>query len=275
MHLYYIQTVFGPDQRQLDRNLRSIKSLDDYLKKYPFDVRLVAGGWCATDALWQQVVDVLSTVSFNYTLTRFANNAGKSFVVNTLFDGNLRNTDEEYFLTADSDICFDADLCPHLFERLMEAPAKITQAIGKGFGMIALNQAQSNCHIHAELNLQVSYTNQFNQVEIMKYPSRIGGIAGGCLFTSTYNWKRVGGYRLINVYGGDDGFYLLDTHNTGHSTVMSETISIIHPGDTDQEYAQWKHDQIGFIHRNGGHSRPLNQYLSSETNATEFWKKRN
>lgn len=272
--LHYIQTIFGPDQRQLDRNLRSLKSLDDYLKVYPYDVILYAGGWCASDELWQQIVDVLHTVSFKYTLTRFPNNAGKSYVVNTLFDGNLRNTDVEYFLTADSDICFDAELCPHLFERLMEAPSHINPAMGKDFGLIALNQAGSNCHIHNALNLQMSYTNSYGNVEIMKYPSQIGGIAGGCLFTSTHNWKQVGGYRLINVYGGDDGFYLLDTHNSRHSCVMSQTISIIHPGDTDQEYAQWKHDQIGFIHRNGGHSRPLDQYLNSETKATEFWKKR-
>lgn len=277
--IHYVQTIFGPNQHQLNRNLRSLKSLSDYLQAYPYDVTINLGGWCATDELWQQVEDLLHDIqtnpanNFKYTLQRFNSNVGKSHTVNTLFDENLRNTDVEYFLTADSDICFDATLCPHLFERLMQMPEQILKFTGKELGMIALNQAEGNCHIQAALDRYFSYNNSFNDNEVIKYPSNIGGIAGGCLFTTTKNWKAVGGYRLINVYGGDDGFYLLDTHNTGRFCGVSDTVSIIHPSDTDQQYSQWKHDQIGWIHRNGGHSRPLNVYLDSEKNATDFWKK--
>lgn len=271
----YIQTVFGPNQSQLNRNLRSLQSLDDYLKRYPYDVTAHLGGWCATDELWNQVVDLLNNVGFKHTLKRFQNNVGKSHTVNTLFDENLRDTDVEYFLTSDSDICFDADICSYIFERLLEIPQQIQSQLGREIGMIALNQAQANCHIQSSLNLQFCYTNKYGNVEIIKYPSHIGGIAGGCLFTSTKNWKQVNGYRLINVYGGDDGFYLLDTHLAGRFCGVSDTVSIIHPSDDDVEYSKWKHDQIGWIHRNGGHSRPLDTYLNSENVATEFWKKRN
>lgn len=270
--LHYLQTVFGPDQNQLNRNLRSLKSLDEYLKKYPYDITLHAAGWCASDDLWNQVVELLQTVSFSYTLDRHMNNAGKSFVVNTLFDTYLKEHDDiVYFFTADSDICFDADLCPNLFERLMQAPDHITALMKKPFGMIALAQAEGDCHIHNVLTLNVTYTNTFGQVEKMSYHPHVGGIAGGCLFTTTANWKQVGGYRLINVYGGDDGFYLLDTYNTGKACVVSDTISIIHPNDTDVDYGRWKHAQIGNIHKHGGHSRPLDVYLQSESNATQFW----
>ena len=233
-----VQTIFGPDQNQLNRNIASLKSLAAYLSVYPAHVELTAGGWCASKELWSQYDECVAQLPFKSSVMKFHENRGKSYTVNML----VNTVSDAYFLTLDSDILFDANV-PHVFERLMQSPSKCAESVKKQFGAIALNQTQMSCHVYDKFVHKFSYVNAFGDVENMAYSDSSSGIAGGCIFTSLDNWKTVGGYRLINVYGGDDGYFMLDTVSRNRSCVVALDISIIHPFDTDVPYIRWKSDQ--------------------------------
>lgn len=270
--MYFLQTIFAPDQNQLNRNINSIKSLDLYLKKYPYNVVLKLGGWCANDDYWNQFYNALKETSLNYEIVKFDNNMGKSYTINTIFN-KFKNeiVSKGYFLTADSDICFDTS-CEYIFQRLNESPEMIQKELRKPFGMMALNQKEQCCHVFSSLTKEFQYKNSFNFIENFKYSDKSAGIAGGCIFTSTNCWEKIGGYRLINVYGGDDGYYALDTYLNGFSCLISIDMSIIHPYDTDRNYIHWKRDEVQKIHLTGGHNRKVNDYLQTLENAKNFWK---
>jgi hypothetical protein len=270
--MYYLQTIFAPNNNQLNRNIASIKSLDAYLKKYPYPVILICGGWCESEEYWDKIITCLNeTTSFKSHYFKFNENKGKSFTINFLFDNFLKSSSEKYFLTADSDICFDLNVY-NFFERLEEAPKHIERITNKSFGMIALNQTQMSCHVYENLKINHEYSNSFNEEEIIISSSNTSGIAGGCLYTSTAAWKKINGYRLIHIYGGDDGYYAYDNYVNNFSCDVLLTLSIIHPFDTDKDYQQWKSDQIKMIQNAGGHNRLVDEYLKSNIISTDFWK---
>lgn len=68
------------------------------------------------------------------------------------------------------------------------------------------------------------------------------GVAGGCFFVMGGLWNKVGGYRSsVGLYGGDDGFFLLDAAVASKKPVwVLKNLVVEHPPEEDAEYAQWK-----------------------------------
>lgn len=239
MSIIYIQPIFAPDEKRLNRNLDSIVSFANYIKKYPYDgLDIVLGGW-AREEFWDKIRETVNEhLGRDIIVKKFDKNCGKAVVVNTIYKSLTKKY--EYLLTADSDIIFLEDQ-PHMFERLVEVSHKSSALRKRKFGMIALNQQGQNCHLpdHVYQNRR-QYQGKYGEEEIV-WPNGHGGIAGGCLFTTTACWESTKGYRVMGVYAGDDAFFLIDAISKGFTIQMFESLAIRHPLDDDPEYNRWKY----------------------------------
>lgn len=265
-NIAFIQPIFAPDKKRLDRNLDSIKSLANYLKANPYDdINFYFGGWCK-DEYWAtiktSIKECMEGKKFSYK--RFSKNYGKAVVVNNLHK-MIKN--EQYILTADSDILFLPEE-HNMFERLIECHDKMQKERKSKTGVIALNQKGQNCHLPLCFQNVREYENQFGNVETVNWPNGAGGIAGGCIFVSKDAWKKVGGYREMGVYSGDDAYLLLDMVRAGRTIQLFSSLHVVHPMEDDAEYAKWK---VKVCQRDSGKYTQVNENQLKE--AEEFWSK--
>lgn len=240
MSIIYVQPVFGPDKTRLKQNLASIESFGVLKNSDPYkDVDVIFGGWCADDEYWKEIKECVKThVGSGIPIKKFDKNYGKATIVNSLYK-EKGDKQYDFILSADSDILFDPSQT-NFFLRAMES-ARISEIVKqKPFGMISFNQRGQNCHLPSYVyQNRHPYKGSFGQEEIV-WPHGRGGIAGGCIFTSTRCWEEIGGYRVMGVYAGDDAYYLVDCMNRNYSIQMFESCHVIHPADHDSEYAMWK-----------------------------------
>ena len=274
--ILYIQPIFVSDHLRLEQNKKSIISIANYLKKYPHDVRFVLGGWAYNDDLWNSIKNTINEhIPKNkiLILKRFDKNYGKAYVVNSLY--KLKgNVNFKYFLTCDSDIIFSQD-CPNVFPRLIDVANKSRNHTNKNFGYISLNQKQGCCHLHHALDVKYTIINRYSEKETLSYSRKANGIAGGCLFINRELWERIGGYKILGVYAGEDGAFLRDTYKSGYSFQVSNDIFIIHPHSPDKEYSEmkWKiaHNKE-LNNRNNGDPILHNKVINFMNN---YWKNKN
>ena len=165
--MYYIVTIiFAPNREKLDVNLKSLKSIVDYLNYYKYETTLIIGGWAINNEYWNEIERYIKT-SFKYSfLHRYDKNCGKAYIINDLVKNNLDISKTEYFFTIDSDIIIPIET-EYLFDRLYEIPKQSENHFKtKKFGFVALNQAEHNCHnnsiIYANTYL---YTNKYKKKE--------------------------------------------------------------------------------------------------------------
>jgi hypothetical protein len=272
MDTVFIQPIFAPDQKRFERNWNSLTSFFSYCDENMLDVKFALGGWCK-DEYWDKFVDLVNSkyAKNKITLIRCDRNYGKAVTVNLLYNKiKEKNVDFKYILTCDSDILFPKET-KNMIHRLEQLPAQSHTHTKKPFGMVSLNQLGANCHWKVCYENQFTYTNTFGDVEKMVYPTAPSGIAGGCLFISKECWEKVGGYRQMGVYAGDDAYFLIDTYLKGFSHQMSDTIGIIHPEDGDEEYAKWKHKVCGRDTAGGIKRENIDDKIKE---ADEFWKGR-
>lgn len=265
----YIQPVFAPDKMRLDRNIDSIRSFGQYIKKFPYpNLHVVMGGY-AREEYWAEIVEVIKEhIGPDTPITKFEKNYGKATVVNTLHDKHLKNKNIDFILGADSDIVFDTN-CPSVIPRLILCAEKMTEKKGCPFGMVALNQKAQNCHLMNHLTEKFEYDGPFGKESVV-WPRGMGGIAGGCIFISSKLWDKVGGYRVMGCYAGDDAYLLVDAMRNGFSIQMMETVHIVHPHEHDEEYAKWK---VKVCQRDSGKAKKNIDAQIQE--AEEFWNKKN
>lgn len=275
-HILYIQPIFAPTDEKYQQNLRSIQSFAEYSKKYQTDdIRLTVlfGGWAYCDELWNRLATTIFEL-FSVDAVRFDKNYGKAYVVNAL--SKLKHdTDYDMLLTADSDIVFDT-IEKYMFERLYYARDVIEQHKKLKCGILALNQREQCCHLDMCYQNDFEYSATFNDEvfsEKIVWPSKSGGIAGGCLFVNRELWEKIGGYRIMGVYAGDDAYLLIDCDKAGFSWQMIHSLGVIHPFDKlDSEYSKWKYD-ICQRDSAGGIEKSINDQIKE---AEDFWtKKRN
>ena len=266
MSIIYIQPIFAPDEKRLRRNLDSIISFGAYIKKYPYHaLDIVFGGW-ARDEFWTEIRQTINEhVGPQNAVKKFDKNCGKAVIVNTIYNGLEKKYN--YLFTADSDIIYLEDQ-PHMFQRMEEVAHRSSALRKRKFGMIALNQQGQNCHLPDFVyQNRLKYDGAHGEEEIV-WPHGHGGIAGGCLFTTTGCWEATGGYRIMGVYAGDDAYYLIDVMAKGFSIQMFESLSIRHPLDDDPEYNRWK------VKTCQGESSAKKINIDKQIQeADEFWKK--
>jgi hypothetical protein len=267
-----VQPIFCPSEAMFQRNANSIISLGEYIIKNKVTcVEVQFGGWCKTPELWNKILVILKKYFPTNEITSFKNNVGKAVAVNFMVKKHLK-PHHQFIMSADSDIIFPLST-PDMFDRLIKATDFMNMFKKAPMGMIALHQLEHGCHLPCcwENNYQFdSSVNGTLHKEKLVWPSGAGGIAGGCIFVSRKAWELVGGYRIAGVYSGDDAYLLLDIGAKGFTWQMAESIPIIHPGETDQEYAQWK---VKVCQRDSGQHRDSIQPQITE--AEEFWKDRN
>jgi hypothetical protein len=232
----FIQPIFVPDQKRFERNIDSIKSFLNYCEKNNVKIDCIFGGW-GKDEYMNEIIDLLSRKDLPInviSINKFGKNYGKAVVVNTLHKKlEEKQIDYEFILTCDSDIVFKEDT-PNIIQRLEKSAEELEKERKMPFGIISLNQEGNCCHWLDK------FENTLELSESFKYPNSPSGIAGGCLFISKKAWEKVGGYRVMGVYAGDDAYLLIDLGKNGFSMQVSTSISIIHPHDDDLEYQKWK-----------------------------------
>lgn len=239
--------IFAPDQMRLERNINSIQSVGQYLKENGadgFNISLILGGWAKTDELWNKIVEACHQhISPQLNPIRFDKNYGKAHVVNSLVGHSIQQNNQiNAILTADSDILFPVET-QHMFMRLAVAAEQSVATKKQNWGLIALNQLGQCCHWKVCYENQIKYiTTVKNQQfpELVVWPTTPSGIAGGCLFLNREYWDKVGGYKKLGVYCGDDALMLGYCQPLGFSWQMVDTIGIVHPQENDEEYAKWK-----------------------------------
>lgn len=273
-NILYVQPIFAPDRMRLERNKNSIISFGNYIKANGTDgiqLSIVLGGWVKDDIFWAEIVEcVKNNIAKTVEPIRFDRNYGKAVVVNKLVEiANQNNTPYENILTCDSDILFLPEV-KFLFGRLVTAVQNLENVKKRPFGLISLNQKGAQCH------WQVCYENAFKYIintpagqieENFVWPTQPSGIAGGCLFLSRKLWENVGGYRVLGLYAGDDAYMLVDCAQRGFSYQMADTLSIVHPPEDDEKYAEWKRL---VCHRDShtGIKKNLDQFIKE---ADAFW----
>jgi hypothetical protein len=245
-NILLVQPIFLPDMARLNRNVNSLLSLNSYIEKNGLsevNLGINIGGWAKTDQLWNEfVIQIRHLFNGNLNPIRLDKNYGKAYTINKLISDFNNEYDYQYILSLDSDIIFIEEE-KYFFLRLIQMAENITNLKQKPFGFISLNQQGHGCHYKTVYENSHKYTIQINN-DIIKehavWPNDPSGIAGGCLFISKQLWDKVGGYRIMGVYAGDDAYFLLDTHLNNFTYQMSDSISIIHPHENDEQYAKWK-----------------------------------
>lgn len=250
----YIQPIFAPNEELLNKNLESIRSFMSTYYRNGYTFKCVFGGYCKSEEYWGLITREIG----NHTVVKFDNNYGKAYVVNEL---SKHITDEQYILTADSDILYKETEQDIVF-RLIEA-FNYAKSINLNPSLISLFQEENNCQILELCYQNKYYYNGHYQCEMICHPYGNGGVAGGCLFISVNFWKRVGGYKVLGVYAGDDANIMKDSYDLGYKFLMSNSIRIIHPNENNIEYKNWK---INTCPNSMEHSEAISK-------ASDFWNK--
>ena len=272
--ILYIQPIFVPDEERFEQNKNSLISFGRYLKKYPYDVKCIFGGWTSNDKWWEKICKVIKdNIPSDMALEsiRFDRNYGKAYVVNNLYEKS-KTLDFKFFLSVDSDIIFSITT-NNLFERLYDVGVESPSIIKRPFGFAVLQQT-GNCR-HRLTNVNQYYIkNRFNAQEVLLQPSHPSGLGGGSLFISRKFWDKIGGYKVMGVYAGDDAYLIHDAYLAGYSYQLAFHISVLHPHTRDAEYDEWKHNLL----HNGsydGKNRDMLELIQDIQVHDEFWQKRN
>jgi hypothetical protein len=207
MRLCTVQTIFVPNDAMLQRQLRSLRS-----QRALTSVDRYYAGWCSDEAYWD-AIDAEMQALQPRVVRRQTRNWGKARNVNELVS-ELDAAAYDAMLTMDSDIVFRDDVCyEHELGKLYrELP---------NMGVLALQQQEGCCHLLANLTRQRE-------------------VAGGCLLVDLAFWRRIGGYRVMGIYAGDDGCLFQDAKRQGAFFALVASLPVIHPPDQNMAYAHWK-----------------------------------
>lgn len=263
----FIQPIFVPDEKRFQRNLDSINSFINYCEKNNVKIDCIFGGW-GKEEYMTKIIDILSRKDLPFNVVsnnKFSKNYGKATVVNYLHKkAEEKQLKYDFILTCDSDIVFKEDE-PNMIERLEKASERLDELRNKKTGLIALQQEGHCCH------WEHKFQNKLDFEEQVKFPNRAEGIAGGCLFIRKEAWDKIGGYRVLGVYAGDDAYMMIDMVRNGYTIQLCTTISIIHPHDTDEEYQKWKNKVCQRDSAGGKVKSNLDTIIKE---AEDFWGKR-
>lgn len=267
-----VQTVFCPTRSMLEIQLNSMRALHGYMRQYPLQADIYFAGFVDNEYYDELVANIKELFHAEKSVfIRFNRNYGKAYVVNEAVKKALqRNNNYKYLLTYDSDICLENNQ-PDLLPRLIELSEKASRSFNKPFGLIACNFTGHNVHmLHKFENRKQLDDEVISWPTLPGYPG--GGIAGGCLFISIDTWLKVGGYRVVGVYAPDDGYLMIDVHESGYFICIAETLFVHHPkSHNDPDYQQWKIKAIQEF------TRKLDEglapdFASDVSESENFWK---
>ena len=255
MRLCTVQTIFVPNEVMLQRQLRSLRS---QLTALPNVDRYYAG-WCALASYWEAIDGEMVRLCPRAVL-RQSRNWGKARNVNEVaaaLDADVYDA----MLTMDSDIVFRNDV-PYVREL-----SQLYGALRPDVGVLALQQEEGCCHLLAQLSRQRDVAGH-----TLCWHESGGGIAGGCLLVDLAFWRRIGGYRVMGVYAGDDAYIFQDAQRHGAFFALVQTLPVIHPPDADAAYGAWKYRTC--TRNTTGAPCTAAELRAHSEEATQFWRAR-
>lgn len=266
-----LQPIFCPSESQFQRNANSLISLGEYLTTNKItNVECQFGGWCKTPELWNKILTILKKYFPTHEITSFKSNVGKAVTINFLYKKHVK-PHHEFMMSVDSDMIFPLSTESY-FDRMIKASEFATAYKKAPFGLLAPQQLEHGCHLSCcwENNYQFdSSVNGKLFKEKLVWPNGAGGIAGGLLLFSRKAWEVIGGYRVMGLYSGDDAYSLLDIANKGFTYQLLESVGIIHPKDSNEDWARQK---VKVCQRDSGSEKTdLTPFIKE---MEEFWEGR-
>ena len=222
MRLCTVQTIFAPNESMLQRQLRSLRS-----QRVLSSVDRYYSGWCRKDAYWDAIDKEMQALNPR-VVKKQTRNWGKARNVNEL----VAAMDPEAYdtmLTMDSDIVFLDDV------RYVHELGQIYRELSN-MGVLALQQQEGCCHLMGNLTQKRKINGH-----TLLWDSSGGSIAGGCLFVDLTFWRRIGGYRVMGIYAGEDAIIFQDAKRQEAFFALVTSLPVIHPHDNNPSYAQWKY----------------------------------
>jgi len=109
---------------------------------------------------------------------------------------------------------------------------------GSDLGALVANQVGNNVH---QMKTFKKYRQKVKQFSLVNTIGNFG-IAGGVLITPLSLWRKISGYRVKSIYGGDDYTYCIECEKYKRIVAMVEEIKFFHPFSEKEDigYIEWK-----------------------------------
>ena len=256
--ILYVSPIFSPSDFLFKKNLESVISFLEYIETNEFNGYAVFSGFCKNDDNYKILRSL--DIPENVVIERLDKNYGKGCTVNEAVK-NFRR-DSKFLLTADSDILFPPET-PNMFNRLLGILGNNAK-----IGAIALNQAVRCCHWIAKMTKSAIVAN-----EELIWNDGPDGVAGGCVFMPLSTWDKVGGYRNLGVYSGDDAMLAVDIKSKGFMYPIAKSISVIHPHNVpgEEKYQQWKVKRLDAARRSGCKTYSKEEFATDVNEIDKYW----
>ena len=249
-----------------EKNKLSVQSIIDYHKKFRFrNIKYIFAGYCKDDKYWDCISGIIKNSGIGHCI-RLEKNYGKAYIVNKIFAENYTN--EDFLMSVDSDMLFDLNEY-NIFRRLIKVANALPKKTKHEVGMLALNQTQAGCHMYNVMDRAANI-----EGEVLRWSSTGTGIAGGCILISTKAFKEIGGYRVMGVYSGDDGYLLRDINMKNMLSMITESISVIHPlnpGEETSKYQQWKTKSLSNCRVEDGKKVSIEEFNAAVIETEKQW----
>lgn len=222
-----------PVYHQDERVKNSLTSIAKEVQRSKHDIYIAIGINGASNELKNWIFETFKETPKSY-IEVFDTNLGKGKAVNELYKiCKVKGGGMDFIFSVDSDLVF-----PHPIACFIDQMVSSYQEANHNLSYVLAGvSAQQNgvcCH------LQEGFSKiTLNEWVFRKY-DRNTGIAGGALLIYAPIWDTIGGYRAFNLYGSDDGHFMLDSHNKGYVVLMNESLAVYHPEEKDQGYIDWK-----------------------------------
>lgn len=224
-----------PVYHQAAKVLRCLESLRDHLSLEGIELTIGIGINGAEDSLINSINTIIKELSsIAGVRAAFANvyptNLGKGAAVNELAKKIVNEYGlQDFVLSLDSDMVSIQD---GWIPKLVQA-YKVAKLYGT-LGGVAVDQEGNSCHYTTGF-LDLYY----DSFHFYKYKGN-QGVAGGGLLIPMHVWQAVKGYNAFNLYGSDDGHFAHDCAVRNWDILLSKDVRLIHPGEDNPDYAQWK-----------------------------------
>ena len=162
----------------------------------------------------------------------FGKNLGKGACVNRLVQ-IAATSETNYVVSMDSDLIVKGATW---LSTLINAHCVSSRY--EKVGGISADQEVSSCHLEKGYGVLV-----YDSITFRKYDGN-NGVAGGLLLIPYKVWNQFGGYKAHNLYGSDDGHFGQDCAVNGMSVLLCKDVVVIHPPETNADYAQWKQRSV-------------------------------
>lgn len=243
------QTIFVKNEKFLELNIQSIKSLWKYLKNYETNIDYVLWFSWRTydDRAWGKIEEAIHKEFGNHKtkIIRYKENIWKATYINNLVKEIDRKNDSiTDIFTFDSDILFSLD-CPYLLDRIINATQFCEKTKKQSYWIMGLSfNGTNNHHTNSISQNRNFFGNNISWVSIAEsimYWYLCLWIAGSCRMINKKLWDEVGGYKYIWKYWPDDAIFLAECVKKWYSWQVMDSVFICHNNiNYDKNYVREK-----------------------------------